>query len=131
MHHCDGVVPEITDLNYFSFPFNISAKLARKLYGYLRREVASIRIQKHVRAHRARMNYTSSQASAIVIQSGLRATAARNEDRYRRQTKASIKIQVKTAVQGVSNTKIDHDVHIEIIWNPKYIFALRRSSTCS
>ena len=93
MHHCDGVVPEITVVSHFSFPLNISAKLARKLYKHMRREAASIRIQKHVRADRARKNYTSLQASAIIIQSGMRALAAQNE--YIRLTKASIEIQVK------------------------------------
>lgn len=77
----------------------------------MRREAASIRIQKHVRAHKARMYYTSSQASAIVIQSGLRALAARNEYRYRRRTKASTKIQVKTSLEGISNSNIDHGMH--------------------
>lgn len=78
-----------------------SAKLARKLYEQMRREAASIRIQKHVRSHRARMDYTSLQASAIIIQSGLRALAARNEFRHRRRTKASIKIQVKASLEGI------------------------------
>jgi len=80
------------------FTLLISAKLARELYDDMRREAASIRIQKHVRAHRARVDYASLQASAIVIQSGLRALAARNEYRYRRRTKASTKIQVKTTL---------------------------------
>lgn len=62
----------------------------------MRREAASIRIQKHARAHTARMHYTSLQASAIVIQSGLRAMAARDEYRFRRKTKAAIRVQVKT-----------------------------------
>jgi myosin-5 len=74
----------------------------------MKRESASIRIQKHARAHRARVYYTSLQASAIVIQSGLRALAARNEYRYRRRTKASTKIQVKTTSEEMHNTNIDH-----------------------
>jgi len=69
----------------------------------MRREAASIRIQKHARAHRARMYYTSLQVSAIVLQSGLRAFAARNEYRYRRRTKASTKIQVNTSLKGIYN----------------------------
>jgi myosin-5 len=74
----------------------------------MKRESASIRIQKHARAHRARVYYTSLQASAIVIQSGLRALSARNEYRYRRRTKASTKIQVKTTSEEMHNTNIDH-----------------------
>jgi len=60
----------------------------------MRKEAASIRIQKNVRAHEARTFYTNLQASAIVIQTGMRAMAARNEYRYRRRTKAAIIIQV-------------------------------------
>jgi myosin-5 len=74
----------------------------------MKRESASVRIQKHARAHRARVYYTSLQVSAIVIQSGLRALAARNEYRYRRRTKASTKIQVKTTSEEMHNTNIDH-----------------------
>ena len=87
--------------SYYFAGFTFSAKLARKLYEHMRREAASIRIQKHVRAHRARINYTTLQASAIVIQSGLRALAARNEYRYRRRTKASTKIQVNTSLEKI------------------------------
>lgn len=107
--------------SYSFVGFTFSAKLARNLYEHMRREAASIRIQKHVRAHRARINYTSLQASAIVIQSGLRALAARNEFRYRRQTKASTTIQVNTSLERMSNTNIDHDMDNEKIWNPKYV----------
>lgn len=60
----------------------------------MRREAASIHIQKHVRAHKSRRNYKNLQAAAIVIQTGLRALAARNEYRYRRRTKAANNIQV-------------------------------------
>jgi myosin-5 len=70
------------------------AKLARKLYQNMRREAASICIQKNIRAHRARKNYTKLQASATVIQTGLRTMSARNKHRHRRRTKAAIIIQV-------------------------------------
>lgn len=50
------------------------------------------------------MEYTSLQATTIVIQSGLRALAARNEFRHRRRTKASIKIQVKTSLEEIPIT---------------------------
>ena len=87
------VCPRNNCSELLSFPLNISAKLARKRYEHMRREAASIRIQKLVRADRARKNHTSLQASAIIIQSGMRALAAQNE--YIRLTKASIEIQVK------------------------------------
>lgn len=60
----------------------------------MRREAASICIQKNTRAHRARMCYTKLQASATVIQTGLRAMDARNKHRHKRRTKAAIIVQV-------------------------------------
>ena len=71
-----------------------TAQLARKLYEYMRKEAASIRVQKHVRAHTARKSYMNLQASAIAIQTGLRAMTARNEHRQRRRNKAATKVQV-------------------------------------
>ena len=76
-----------------------TARSARKLYQHMRREDASIRVQKYARAHAARKSYTTSRASAVVIQTGLRAMAARNEYRHRRRTRASIIIQV-TVISG-------------------------------
>lgn len=60
----------------------------------MRRVAASIRIQKHARAHASRRSYTKLQGAAIVIQTGLRAMAARNEFRRRKQNKAATTIQV-------------------------------------
>uniref|UniRef100_A0A804M997 Myosin motor domain-containing protein n=2 Tax=Zea mays TaxID=4577 RepID=A0A804M997_MAIZE len=62
------------------------ARLAKKIFEYMRRDVASIRIQKHVRAHSARKAYLQVYESATAIQTGLRAMAARNEHRFRRET---------------------------------------------
>lgn len=79
----------------------------------MRREAASIRIQKYLRAHIARKSYTQLQASAIVFQTGLRAMATRNEFRYRRRTKAATIVQVITFLMdgGLSQTS---EVHGEI-----------------
>lgn len=71
-----------------------AARLARKLYESMRREDASIRIQKYTRSHVARKSYTQLRSAAIVIQTGLQAMAARNEYRHKRRTKAAIIIQV-------------------------------------
>lgn len=60
----------------------------------MRREAASIHIQKHARALFARKSYKQQQAAAIVIQTAMRAMAARNEYRWRRQNKAACIIQV-------------------------------------
>jgi myosin-5 len=70
------------------------ARLARIFFEHMRRNAASIRIQKHARTHSARKSYLQMYESAIVIQTGLRAMAACNEHRFRRETKASIIIQV-------------------------------------
>lgn len=80
-----------------------AAQLARNLYEQMRKVAASIRIQKHVRAHTARKSYTKLLASAIVIQTGLRAMAARNVYRYRRRTKAATIIQVKNPLAGINH----------------------------
>jgi len=74
----------------------------------MRKEAASIRIQKNVRAHGARTFYTNLQASAIVIQTGMRAMAARNEYRYRRRTKAAIIIQVTHSQDELLTEIVNH-----------------------
>lgn len=72
-----------------------AAQLARRLYDFMRKEAASIRIQKHERAHAARKSYTKLKAAVIVIQTGMRAMEARNDYRQRRRNKAATTIQVK------------------------------------
>lgn len=62
----------------------------------MKRDAAAIHIQKQARAHMARRSYKTLQASAIVIQTGIQAVAARNIYRHRRRTKAATIIQVKT-----------------------------------
>lgn len=78
----------------FRIFWRIKAQMARKLYEHMRRDAASIRIQKHARSHAARRSYTKLQEAAIVIQTGLRSMAARNEFRRRRRNKAASTIQV-------------------------------------
>ncbi|KAK6937695.1 IQ motif, EF-hand binding site [Dillenia turbinata] len=68
-------------------------ELARKVYESMRREAASLRIQKCFRMFIARKAYKELCSSAICIQTGMRGMAARNELRFRRQTKAAIIIQ--------------------------------------
>ncbi|KHG16924.1 Myosin-J heavy chain [Gossypium arboreum] len=67
--------------------------LACKLYEQLRREAAALKIQKNFRRHTARESYLTVRSSTITLQTGLRAMAARNEFRFRKQTKAAIIIQ--------------------------------------
>lgn len=82
------------------------AQLARKLYEEMRREAASIFLQKHSRAHTARKAYTELRSSTIIIQTAMRGMAARDEFRYRRRTKAAIEIQTEwRRIQALSTYK--------------------------
>lgn len=60
----------------------------------MRQEGAAIKIQKNLRRHLARKVYTKLMSCALVLQTGLRAMAAHDEFRYRKETKAAIIIQV-------------------------------------
>lgn len=71
----------------------MSAMLSCKLYEQLRREAAALKIQKNFRCHVAHITYTTLHSSAIMLQTGMRAMVARNDFRYRKHTKAAIKIQ--------------------------------------
>lgn len=69
-------------------------RLACKVFEHMRREAAAVKIQKHTRRYRARKAYKALHVSGLVLQTGLRAMAARKQFRFRKQTKASIIIQV-------------------------------------
>ncbi|XP_024988349.1 myosin-12-like isoform X1 [Cynara cardunculus var. scolymus] len=71
------------------------ARLAHKLYDYLRKEAASIRIQKYHRGRTSRMAYKHLQEATLSVQTGLRAMAARDEYRHRRRNKAATIIQTE------------------------------------
>lgn len=79
---------------HFLFWLWLSGRLACKLYETMKREAAVVKIQTTSRRHLARMAYIRIKSSVLVLQTGLRAMAARNEFRCRKQTKASIIIQV-------------------------------------
>lgn len=69
-------------------------RLACKLYENMRREAAAVKIQKNLRRYFARKSFLLLRSSAIALQTGLRAMTARNDFRFKKQTKASIHIQV-------------------------------------
>lgn len=69
--------------------------MARKIYDELRREAGALNIQKNLRRHIDRKSYLTMRKSAIILQTGLRSMTARNEFRFRKQTKAAIIIQVE------------------------------------
>lgn len=74
--------------------FFSSGELARQVYESMRREASCLQIQKDLRMHLARKAYKELCCSAVSIQTGMRGMAARNQLRFRRQTRAAIIIQV-------------------------------------
>ncbi|KAE8668077.1 Myosin-6 [Hibiscus syriacus] len=68
-------------------------QLGRHLYEGMRREAASLNIQKYTRRFIKRKSYKNLWFSAVSIQASLRALSARNELRFRKQTLAAIVIQ--------------------------------------
>nr|KJB72195.1 hypothetical protein B456_011G164300 [Gossypium raimondii] len=81
----------------YTFPFVFSNILAgqmtRHLYEGMRREAASLKIQKYARRFLKRKAYNNLRFSAISIQASLRALSARNELRSRKRTVAATVIQ--------------------------------------
>jgi myosin V len=69
-------------------------RLTFKLYEKMRREAAAVKIQKNIRSYETRKAYKKLHMSVLTLQTTLRAIAARKEFRFRKQTKASIIIQV-------------------------------------
>ncbi|RWW51071.1 hypothetical protein BHE74_00042622 [Ensete ventricosum] len=78
-------------------------KLAFKLFECMRRENAAIKVQKNLRRYKARKAYRQLKFSVIVLQTGFRFLAARNEFRFKKQTKAATVIQVKTSFLFLQN----------------------------
>ncbi|KAF8092561.1 hypothetical protein N665_0411s0021 [Sinapis alba] len=70
--------------------------VARLQFRAMRREAASLRIQKHARSYICQTAYKKLCISAIYVQTGLRAMAARVELQYRMKRKAAITIQSHT-----------------------------------
>lgn len=74
-----------------------AGQVARYWYERMRREAASLKIQKNCRMYLARNAYQKLCSSAVSIQNSMRGTAARNELKLRQQTRAAIIIQVMIA----------------------------------
>ncbi|KAL5542469.1 hypothetical protein UlMin_010179 [Ulmus minor] len=68
-------------------------QVARHHYECMRREAASVKIQKYYRMYFARNGYQKLYSSAVSIQTSMRGMAARNELKFRKQTRAAIVIQ--------------------------------------
>ncbi|KAE8673849.1 hypothetical protein F3Y22_tig00111769pilonHSYRG00028 [Hibiscus syriacus] len=87
-------------------------QLARHLYEGMRREAASLTIQKYARRFMKRKAYKNLCFSAVSIQASLRALSARNELRFRKQTVAAIVIQAakETGALQEANEKLEQQV---------------------
>ncbi|KAJ0034036.1 hypothetical protein Pint_25216 [Pistacia integerrima] len=68
----------------------------------MRRESASVKIQKYSRRYLAEKAYNKLCSSAVSIQSGMHGMAARNELRFRKHTRATIIIQVRRKYHSLS-----------------------------
>ncbi|TXG63786.1 hypothetical protein EZV62_010780 [Acer yangbiense] len=68
-------------------------KLAHKKYTNMKREAASIKIQKNLQRLVARKAYATIQNAAVILQTALRVVAALNEFKSRRRTRATVIIQ--------------------------------------
>ncbi|KAG2327810.1 hypothetical protein Bca52824_010538 [Brassica carinata] len=79
-----------TEIQAFSSP---TGHVARRQFKAMRRESASLRIQKQARTYICQTAYKKLYVSAIYVQTGLRAMAARVELQYRMKRKAAIIIQ--------------------------------------
>lgn len=60
----------------------------------MRRQAAALKIQKHIKRHQARVAYQKLHISALVLQTGLRAMAARREFRSMNLNKNATLLQV-------------------------------------
>lgn len=72
----------------------ILGEMARRSYYHLKRKTAAVKIQKSMRGKLARKKYKEINIFVIVLQTGFRAMAARNELRNRKGASASLKFQV-------------------------------------
>ncbi|VVA89970.1 unnamed protein product [Arabis nemorensis] len=68
-------------------------QVARVLFETMRRESASLRIQKHARTYICQKAYKILCSSACSVQTGMRAKAARTELKFRKKRRAAIMIQ--------------------------------------
>ncbi|KAK9128502.1 hypothetical protein Syun_017299 [Stephania yunnanensis] len=83
-----------------------SLMFLRQQYEIMRREAASLRIQKYLRMHLARKAYNTLRSSAVCIQTGIRVMVARNDLRFRLQTRAAILIQTRSVADLPSQQRL-------------------------
>lgn len=84
----DGTESMVGDVDFFL------GKLACKLLEKMRKAKAATTIEKHSRRYLTKTAYGRIKSSAIVLQTALRAVAARRDFMYRRRCRAATVIQV-------------------------------------
>lgn len=84
-------------ISFTLFCFFLLGKLATKLFEHMKRQAASLKIQKNYRKHSSWMWYNKLKLSVIVLQTGLRAMAAHLAFRHKKTTKAALLVQVGTS----------------------------------
>ncbi|KAG5135246.1 hypothetical protein JHK82_026434 [Glycine max] len=87
--------------------------LAQHQYECMRREAASLKIQKDFRMHMSRNAYKTIYASAVYIQTGMRGMAARNDLRFRKRTQASIVIQAAKESKALEAAKNNLEMQVK------------------
>lgn len=92
----------------FFLLLSFAGKFACQVFENLRREAASIKVQKNLRRHLSRKSYKRMQLSALTLQTGSRILAARNEFRFKKQTKAAKILQVITFPCFSSLNRLDN-----------------------
>ncbi|KAL2339400.1 hypothetical protein Fmac_007340 [Flemingia macrophylla] len=88
-------------------------QLAQHRYECMRREAASLKIQKDFRMYISRTAYKTICATAICIQTGMRGMAARNDLRFRKRTQASIVIQAAREAKALEAAKLNLEKQVE------------------
>lgn len=91
---CQGHVAHL--YAFYQTKLFIAGQIALAVFKHKKREAACLRIQKELRRHLARSSYLELCSSALVLECGMRGMDARNKLRFRKQTRASIVIQVKS-----------------------------------
>ncbi|KAJ1427614.1 P-loop containing nucleoside triphosphate hydrolase [Sesbania bispinosa] len=91
----------------------VKGQLARHQYECMRREAASLKIQKYFRMYLSKSSYKDTYVAAIYIQTGMRGMAARNDLRFRRRTQAAIAIQAAKEAKALEAAKINLEKQVE------------------
>lgn len=84
----------VKNITHIPFVLFLLGKLGTKLFEHMKRQAASLKIQKNYRRHSFWMWYKKLKLSVIVLQTGMRAMAAHSAFRHKKTTKAALLVQV-------------------------------------